>query len=338
MAVFVSYARQDRDTVGALCNDLELLGRQVWIDERLRGGQEWWDEILDQIRTCDVFVWTVSPTSVQSKACRSELEYAAALGRPILPVKIKDVALALAPQRIANAQVTDYSERDVNQALRLAGDLQALPTPNALPDPLPAPPQVPITYLDTFADEVASMTPIAPTRQREIVEFLRPVATDAENSEDADAARRLLTKMKARPEITLESATAIDAIVNASVAPAPQPVAAAAPTAQSFTPSPPPQSPPPQSTWQQPPQAPAAPAGSEPWSGGVFTALLAATIFCGGIIGVIVGLLHRKDSAKRGQANALLWIGVAVLVLSIVIALASVAAEEAGCDPTIEFC
>ena len=70
----------------------------------------------------------------------------------------------------------------------------------------------------------------------------------------------------------------------------------------------------------------------------MFTALLAATIFCGGIIGVIVGLLHRKDPAKRGQANALLWIGVAVLVLSIVIALASVAAEEAGCDPTVEFC
>ena len=104
MTVFVSYARQDRDIVAALCNDLELLGREVWIDERLRGGQEWWDQILDHIRSCDVFVWTVSPASVASKACRSELEYASALGRAILPVKVKDVFATVQRLTFLNAR------------------------------------------------------------------------------------------------------------------------------------------------------------------------------------------------------------------------------------------
>ena len=213
MTVFVSYARQDRDIVAALCNDLELLGREVWIDERLRGGQEWWDQILDHIRSCDVFVWTVSPASVASKACRSELEYASALGRAVLPVKVKDVSLALAPQRIANAQVVDYTERDANQALRLAGDLQALAAAGPLPELLPAPPPVPITYLDMFADEVGSMTPMSPERQREVVSYLRAIVSEPGNTEDIDAARGLLQRLRARNEITFESATAIDALL-----------------------------------------------------------------------------------------------------------------------------
>jgi hypothetical protein len=261
---------------------------------------------------------------VTSKACRSELDYANALGRPILPVKIRTVAISLAPPRIANAHVVDYSQRDANQALRLAGDMQALPSPRPLPDPLPEPPEVPITYLDTFADEVASMNPMTADRQRQIVEFLRPVASDRENIEDADAARGLLTRMRERGDVTLESATAIDAIL-------------ARPTYEEHQPGSQqqqPRKPPPEAPLQQPPP----PATHQQWSTGVFLLLMAATVFCGGIIGIVVGLLNRNDPAKGGQAKALLWVGVVILAVGIIAGIASAAAEQSTCDPTVEFC
>ena len=151
MAMFVSYSRQDRETVAGLKTDLERLGREVWIDDRLRGGQEWWDEILEAIRSCEVFVWTVSPTSVKSVACKAELTYAFALGRPVLPIMIKPVAIGLTPERIANAQILDYTTRGADQAIKLAGDLQSIPSPPPLPETLPEPPPVPVSYMEPFA-------------------------------------------------------------------------------------------------------------------------------------------------------------------------------------------
>jgi hypothetical protein len=48
MSVFISRSRKD---VGLpefelLLSDLDLMRQQVWFDERLTGGQAWWDEVL----------------------------------------------------------------------------------------------------------------------------------------------------------------------------------------------------------------------------------------------------------------------------------------------------
>ena len=134
MATFVSYARQDRELVSGLKVDLERLGRDVWIDEKLRGGQEWWDEILAAIRACELFVWTVSPASVKSTACKAELTYASDLGRPVLPIMIKPVAIGLTPQRVANSQIVDYTTRWCGSGHQAGGGLAGDPTA-----PAPAP-------------------------------------------------------------------------------------------------------------------------------------------------------------------------------------------------------
>ncbi len=88
--IFLSYARQDVTLVLALAEDLRALGNTVWWDEELSAGQIWWDRILDQIRRCDVFVFALSPTALDSHACRREWEYAAVLGKPILPVLVTE--------------------------------------------------------------------------------------------------------------------------------------------------------------------------------------------------------------------------------------------------------
>ena len=70
--LFLSYARKDAVPVQALVQDLQALGNTVWFDEEVAGGQAWWDLILEQIRHCDVFVFALSPISLDSVSCRRE--------------------------------------------------------------------------------------------------------------------------------------------------------------------------------------------------------------------------------------------------------------------------
>ena len=83
MTVFVSYSSRDRDAVQNLTHDLHDADEQVWMDQRLAGGDAWWRAILEQIRDCDVFIFALSQNSIQSKPCQAELQYAQALGLPI---------------------------------------------------------------------------------------------------------------------------------------------------------------------------------------------------------------------------------------------------------------
>ena len=78
MRTFISYARQDQAAVEALNADLERARVDVWMDEELTGGESWWDTILEQIRSCDLYIFALSPNSLRSRACKAELEYALA--------------------------------------------------------------------------------------------------------------------------------------------------------------------------------------------------------------------------------------------------------------------
>ena len=82
MTVFVSYSSRDRDAVKSLTQDLQDADEQVWMDQRLAGGDAWWRAILEQIRGCDVFIFALSQNSIDSKPCQAELQYAQALGLP----------------------------------------------------------------------------------------------------------------------------------------------------------------------------------------------------------------------------------------------------------------
>ena len=80
--VFVSYSRNNLDAVSQLVEDLQAVGINTWHDQTLTGGQRWWDNILASIRDCDIFIFALSPESWESEACRSELAYVVALGKP----------------------------------------------------------------------------------------------------------------------------------------------------------------------------------------------------------------------------------------------------------------
>ena len=73
MSMFLSYSRQDGAIVAKLRTELEdMRGISVWMDNRLAGGQDWWSEILEAIRSAELFVLALSRSSLLSEACISE--------------------------------------------------------------------------------------------------------------------------------------------------------------------------------------------------------------------------------------------------------------------------
>ena len=68
--IFISYSRASMDVVEQLTQDLKDGDHDVWFDQHLTGGQKWWDNILSQIRECEIFVAALTPDFLESKACQ----------------------------------------------------------------------------------------------------------------------------------------------------------------------------------------------------------------------------------------------------------------------------
>ncbi len=109
-----------------MLGDLEALGHDVWLDEQLSGGQLWWDEILGHIRTCDAFLFLVSPASVASEACLAELGYAQDLGRTVIPIELESMNPALLPSALGQHQLVSYSEGSRAELMALSRALGRL--------------------------------------------------------------------------------------------------------------------------------------------------------------------------------------------------------------------
>ena len=201
MEVFVSYARRDAEAVARLRSDIERARNGVWIDRELEGGEQWWDQILEHIRSCGLFVFALSEDSAHSRACRKELAYAQALRRPTLPVLVGDVDVELAPAPIPSLQIVDYRQRTADSAIELSiaiRDVQAVPLPELLPDP----PEPPLVSFAPLQDLLAQAT-LTFAEQSDAVRELRERLTDPDARHGAIT---LLQELRARPDV-MESTT-----------------------------------------------------------------------------------------------------------------------------------
>ncbi len=156
MKVFITYSRSSKNSVQSLVEDLEELDHEVWFDHALSGGQSWWDNILHQIRDYEVYIFALTQDSLDSTACIRELKYAESLQKPLLPILMDTgISMAMAPRYLSNVQYVDYSNsNDKNAVLALIKAIKNLATTPALPEPLPDPPPIPISYLDTLKEKV----------------------------------------------------------------------------------------------------------------------------------------------------------------------------------------
>ncbi len=87
--IFISYDRDDRPFTRELAARLRRVYGDVWFDENLYGGEDWWREIQNQIARCDIFLYLLSEESARSVYCQREHAEAVRLGKEVLPVRIK---------------------------------------------------------------------------------------------------------------------------------------------------------------------------------------------------------------------------------------------------------
>ncbi|MBC7814419.1 MAG: toll/interleukin-1 receptor domain-containing protein [Burkholderiales bacterium] len=209
--IFISYSSKSRDVVSALAKDFQTAGYEVWFDEALTGGQSWWDQILTNLRACEIFAFALTPEALESEACKREYNYAYALGKPILPVLLTDgVSTNLLPPILTRLQYVDYRKQDKQAAFMLMRALSDVTVAPPLPDPLPEPPQVPISYLSNLREQIESLNVLTFQEQSALVLRLKQGLQEGENIDDI---RSLLVKLKKRDDLLAKVGDEINSLL-----------------------------------------------------------------------------------------------------------------------------
>lgn len=206
--VFLSYSSRDRALLDNLLSALRRADENVWFDEKLGGGDVWWQKILERIRDCDVFLIALTNNSLQSKPCLAELRYAQALQKPVLPVQIGPVqSMRVTP--VATVEAIDFQKPSADSGIRLITALQRARQRNApLPSPLPEEPPVPFAYLMRLAGTVTTATELSPAQQTGLLaELVEVVAQDGDDTTTHADIAQLLTTLRDRPDATEETRT-----------------------------------------------------------------------------------------------------------------------------------
>lgn len=213
--IFVSYNRESEAITKTLVNDIIALGHTTWFDQELSGGQAWWDQILERVRNCDVFVFVLNPEGLSSTACKLEYGYAADLGKTILPVLVSgEVSTNLLPPALSQIQFVDYQKRDRDAGFRLAKALSAIPPPQPLLNTLPAPPEAPISYLGSFTEQVETTSNLSYEEQSALVVNLKRSFRDLATTEDT---RMLLERLRNRLDLFATIAEEIDELLGSTI-------------------------------------------------------------------------------------------------------------------------
>src|SRR5262249_3671664 len=106
--------------------------------------------------------------------CQRELRYALDLKRPVLPIRLSAaVRPEFLPSHIHELQVVDYFEQDVQTLKSLQRAIKKLSKAPPLPDPLPEPPAVPVSYVVNLSRLIDSDSELDKDQQLKLVFELR---------------------------------------------------------------------------------------------------------------------------------------------------------------------
>jgi serine/threonine kinase PknH len=210
MTVFICHSSRDHAAVRSLVQHLQTAHESVWLDQSLIGGEAWWQRILHQIRSCTVFVVALSNSCLQSKPCRAEMDYAKALGLPVLPVIIGDVdSYRIDP--IFAVQSVDLRNPDAaSGAALIAAVRERAAERKELADPLPDPPPIPYEFLQRLGVAIDSPEELSPTEQSTMLADLRQALRQEDDESVREDIRRLLRALRRRSEVTLTTVDEID--------------------------------------------------------------------------------------------------------------------------------
>jgi tetratricopeptide (TPR) repeat protein len=123
--VFISYAVEDREVAGAICELLESSGRRCWIAPRdILPGSDWGESIIDAINNSQLMVLVYSDHASRSLQIKREIERASSKGVTIVPFRIEDVAISKSLEYyLSDAYWIDALSLPITPHLQLLGEV-----------------------------------------------------------------------------------------------------------------------------------------------------------------------------------------------------------------------
>ena len=124
--IFISYSRADSVAVDRLAARLLAAGFESWLDrEAIRGGQQWRQQIVKAINSCEVFLLALSPPAVASVNVRKELDIADSKHKFILPVVLQTMTIPEEMEyQLSGVQLVDLASNFETGFKRLVQDLK----------------------------------------------------------------------------------------------------------------------------------------------------------------------------------------------------------------------
>ena len=136
--VFVCYAHDDAALVYAELTRLKGAGFNIWYDEGISPGEEWSETLSARIEGCAVFLFFITPRSVEREHCRREVNFALEQRCSILAVHLEPTEVPGALQlNLSHRQAilkSERSEEDYQQKLDRALEAAAVGRPDVVPD------------------------------------------------------------------------------------------------------------------------------------------------------------------------------------------------------------
>lgn len=120
--IFVSYSSQDRPFALSLVKELQKLGANIWIDQLGIGlGENWDDAIEEALENSGTLMLILSPTSVESKNVKDEVNIAINSKKKLVPILIKECELPMRLQRRQYADLANNPDKAINDILTFLG-------------------------------------------------------------------------------------------------------------------------------------------------------------------------------------------------------------------------
>jgi len=141
--VFIAYSHKDLSIIYPELEKLNHSGFNVWYDEGLEAGTDWSDELASRIKQSSLFLYFVTPDSVESQNCKNEVNYALRNKVPTLIVHLKKtelpdgLSLSLsAHQAILKHEMTEQEYRNkLEKRISVYIDQTSASIPHVVPEP-----------------------------------------------------------------------------------------------------------------------------------------------------------------------------------------------------------
>lgn len=189
LRLFMSYSSKDRQRAMELSQRLEGMGYDIWMDDKLNGGSNWWDEIIKQIQNCDVMILALSTQYMQSVPCQKEYAYAYKLKKHLLPVQIEDFNYLILPRALAEIQLVNLlhdEEKALKDIATILGDVTIV----ARPRTLPTYPHVPLSELHKMAELAMQANPLTSDEEHQFLASMKHHL--GKSSYEQDAAKQII--------------------------------------------------------------------------------------------------------------------------------------------------